>query len=163
MAIGFALLGGLLLWFVVGSRGAWWLKLAAILATTSFTFVAWHALESFSGWPTDRTPPARALLLSSEVDEPNAIYLWVIGNEDGGALGYRPGATEPRAYRLPYTRELHAEIDRANRLAKTGQQVEIRGASSTRGGAHRGSRLAIRVYALPSAPRAPKHASFGRE
>jgi hypothetical protein len=160
IAIGFALLGSLLLWFVIGSRGVWWLKLPAIVATMGFTFVVWQALDSFSGWPTDGTPPRRALLLSSEVDEPNAIYLWVIGNEAGGALGYRPGATEPRAYRVPYTRELHAEIDRANQLAKQGRRVEIRRSASGRNAAERGSRFAIRVYALPATPRPPKRTEF---
>jgi hypothetical protein len=135
IAIAFALLGGLLLWFVVGSRGPWWLKLGAIVVTMGFTFVVWDALDSFSGWPTDATPPDRALLLSSEVDEPNAIYVWVLGYDGGGALGYRPHDVEPRGYRLPYSRALHAELDRATALAKAGRQwsFDARGRSGEPG------------------------------
>ena len=154
IAIAFGLLGGLLLWFVIGSRGSWWLKLGAIVVTSAFTFAVWDALDTFSGWPTDATPPARALLLSSEVDEPHAIYVWVIGYDRGDALGYRPRDVEPRGYRLPYSRALHAEIDRANALAKLGRRVELRRQGSARGSAR--ARQSLRVYAVPLEPRAPK-------
>jgi hypothetical protein len=157
IAIAFALLGGLLLWFVVGSRGPWWLKLGAIVVTMGFTFVVWDALDSFSGWPTDATPPDRALLLSSEVDEPNAIYVWVLGYDGGGALGYRPHDVEPRGYRLPYSRALHAELDRATALAKAGRQVELRRQGAVRGtGSSRHARPSVRIYAVPVEPRARK-------
>lgn len=159
IAIAFALLGGLLLWFVVGSRGAWWLKLFAIGVTSAFTFVVWNALDSFSGWPTDATPPARSLLLSSSVDEPHAIYVWVVGYKDGCAFGFHPRDTEPRGYRLPYSRALHAEIDRAAALAKQGVQVELRRRSSGRSG--RGTRAtqpSLRIYAVPLEPPARKGA-----
>ena len=159
IAIGFALVGGLLLWFVVGSRGAWWLKLSAIVVTTAFTFVVWNALGSFSGWPTDATSPARALLLSSAVDEPRAIYVWVLGYDGGGAFGYHPGDAEPRGYRLPYSRALHAEIDRAAALAKQGVRVELRRQSSARGGrGMRATQPSIRFYAVPLEPRTRKGA-----
>jgi hypothetical protein len=154
IAIAFGLLGSLLLWFVIGSRGAWWLKLGAIVVTTTFTFVVWDALDTFSGWPTDATPPARALLLSSEVDEPHAIYVWVIGYDGAGGLGYHPRDVEPRGYRLPYSRELHAEIDRATALAKQGRRVELRRRGSGRGSGW--ARQSLRVYAVPLEPRASK-------
>jgi hypothetical protein len=152
IAIGFALLGGLVLWFVVGSRGAWWLKLPVIVVTTMFTFVVWHALDSFSGWPTDATPPARAVLVSSMVDEPNAIYVWLIGYDGGGAFGYRPHDLEPRGYKLPYTRALHAEIDRASALARQGRRVELRRRTSLgRPNTHPG-RPAVSIYVMPLTP-----------
>jgi hypothetical protein len=156
IAIGFVLLGGLLLWFVVGSRGPWWLKLPAIVVTTAFTFLVWRALDSFTGWPTDAAPPARALLLSSTVDEPNAIYVWVIGYDRGGALGYRPDTVEPRGYRLPYSRALHAEIDRATALAKQGRQVELSRPQAGRGSSTGRMRASIVVRAVPVTPREPK-------
>lgn len=155
IAIGFTLLGGLLLWFVVGSRGPWWLKLGAIVVTTGFTFVVWDALDSFSGWPTDATPPDRALLLSSEIDEPNAIYVWVLGYDGAGAFGYRPDDVEPRGYRLPYSRALHAELDRATALAREGRQVELRRQRSVKGTARR-ARPSLRIHAVPVEPRARK-------
>jgi hypothetical protein len=150
LAVGFALLGGLLLWFVIDSRGAWWMKLPAIVVTCVFTFAVWHALGSFSGWPTTQDPPARALLLASAIDEPRAIYVWLQPETDPGPLGYRPRQNEPRAYRLPYSPQLHAEIDRATKLAKHGSLAELRRTTvSARSGSGRRSRFVVRGYHLP--------------
>lgn len=149
IALGFALLAGLLLWFVIGSRGRWWVKLSAIVVTCAFTFAVWDALDSFTGWPSTQSPPSRALLVSSTVDEPDAIYLWLIPSPKSGLLGYRPDEVEPRAYRLPYTREQHEQVDRANGLARKGQQVELRRAPR-REGSGRDARSLFRAYRLPS-------------
>lgn len=154
VAIGFVLIGGLLLWFVIGSRGLWWLKLPLIVLTCVFTFAVWRALDSFTGWPTSTAPPARALLLSSEVDEPDAIYVWLLTPARPGVLEYRPGATEPRAFRLPYTRTLHHQIDRAQGMARRGQPVELRRVSGQEGeGPSRGR---FRVFPLPPSQQAVK-------
>jgi hypothetical protein len=148
IAIGFALLGGLLLWFVIGSRGPWWIKLPTIVATSLFTFVVWHALDSFSGWPTAQGPPPRALMLGSSVDEPRAIYVWLLAPSAPGPLEYRPDGGEPRAYRLPYSRELHEQVDRASKLASKGQPVELKAVQGdTRG---RNARFVVRRYQLPA-------------
>ena len=126
LALGFAILTGLLLWFVVGSRGAWWLKLPVIVGTCTFTFAVWDAIDSFDGWATTQPLPARAVFVNGLVDEPDAIYLWVLPRPHPGLLGYRPRAAEPRAYRLPYTRQLHEPVDRGNVLTGEGQRVELR-------------------------------------
>lgn len=153
IAIAFVLVVALLLWFVIGSDGPWWLKLPVLVSTCLFTFAVWDALDSFSGWPTAETPPARSLLLSSTVDEPRAIYLWLIAPRRPGLLDYRAGAAEPRSYRLPYTRQLHQQVDRANQLAKQGLLVELRRQSTGRPG--RQAPLVVRRYRLPGggAPR----------
>lgn len=147
IAIGFVLLAGLLLWFVIGSRGAWWLKLPAIVVTSLFTFAVWDALDSFNGWPTAQTPPPRALLLSSSVDEPRAIYVWLMAPKARGPLEYRADGAEPRSYRLPYSRQLHAQVDRANKFAHQGQPVELRRATGDLRG--RRTRLVVRKYQSP--------------
>jgi hypothetical protein len=149
IAVGFVLLGALLLWLVIGGRGAWWLKLGAIVATCAFTFAVWSALGSFSGWATDATPPARALVVSSTVDEPRAIYVWLIAPTKPGLLGYRAEKAEPRAYRLPYSRELHEEIDRGTALARRGQPVELSRREVEGSGGGRRTRLVVRAYRLP--------------
>ena len=148
VAVGFALLGGLLLWLVAGTRGAWWLKLGAIVVTLGFTFAVWRALDSFSGWPTEATPPERALLVSSSVDEPDAIYLWLVPQGGFGPLGYRSDDQEPRAYRMPYTRELHEQVDRASALARRGQLVELRRVPGRQGPTDRG-RLRLEARRVP--------------
>jgi hypothetical protein len=148
IAVGFVLLAGLLLWFVIGSRGPWWVKLSAIVVTCAFTFAVWGALDSFSGWPTAQSPPAHALLVASSVDEPRAIYLWLVESGDRGPLEYRAHGAEPRSYRLPYSRELHEQVDRAAALAREGRIVEIRRSSTNR--SRRGTQLVVRAYQLPA-------------
>jgi hypothetical protein len=157
IAIGFALVGGLLLWFVLGSRGPWWIKLPTIVATALFTFVVWGALDSFSGWPTAQVPPQHALLLGSSVDEPRAIYVWLLAPAAPGPLEYRPDSGEPRAYRLPYSRELHEQVDRASRLARTGQPVELKVMQGRPRG--RNARFLVRRYQLPTASSPRKDAA----
>jgi hypothetical protein len=149
IAVGFALLAGLLLWFVIGSRGPWWVKLSAIVATCAFTFAVWDALDSFSGWPTAQSPPAHALLVASSVDEPRAIYLWLVDSDDRGLLEYRAHGAQPRSYRLPYSRDLHEQVERAAALVRKGKTVEIRRSSTNR--SSRGAHLVIREYQLPAA------------
>jgi hypothetical protein len=148
IAIGFALVGGLLLWFVIGSRGRWWIKLPTIVVTSLFTFIVWHALDSFSGWPTAQMPPPRALMLGSSVDEPRAIYVWLLVPSAPGPLEYRPDGGEPRAYRLPYSRELHEQVDRASKLASKGQPVELEVVPGHNSG--RNARFVVRRYQLPA-------------
>jgi hypothetical protein len=147
VAIAFVLLGGLLLWFVIGGRGAWWLKLGAIVVTCGFTFAVWNALDSFSGWPTDQRPPARALLVSSTVDEPKAIYVWLVAPARSDVFGYRPDKAAPRAYRLPYSRELHEQVTRGAALAKKGRPVELMHQPHGTGG--RATSFVVRAFRPP--------------
>lgn len=147
IAVGFVMLAGLLLWFVIGSRGAWWLKLPLIVGTCAFTFAVWDAMDSFTGWATGQDPPARALFLRGMVDEPDAIYVWLIAPPEPGLLAYRPQDGEPRAYRLPYTRQLHERVDRGNELTRRGQRVELRQMQPD-GENGRGTQLAIQINRL---------------
>jgi hypothetical protein len=159
IAIGFYLLFGLLLWFVIGSHGRWTVKLAAIAVSSLFTFIVWDALDTFSGWPTRQSPPERALLVSSTVDEPRAIYVWLVPSNDPGLLAYQADDREPRSYRLPYSRQLHAQVDMANTLARQGRRVEIRRVRSAPGEGQ--APRIMRVYPLstPADPR--KHLGSG--
>jgi hypothetical protein len=149
IAVGFVLLGALLLWFVIGSRGRWWLKLTAIVGTCAFMFAVWHALDSFSGWPTDERPPAHAVFLGGSVDEPDAIYVWLIPAKEDGPLSYKASGAEPRAFRLPYSRRLHQEVDRGNKLAKAGAAVQFELQGKARGGEARQGRGGPRISRLP--------------
>jgi hypothetical protein len=147
LAVAFLLLAGLLLWFVIGSRGAWSLKLPLIVGTCVFTFAVWDALDSFDGWATVHEPPARALFVSAVVHEPDAIYVWLIAPTEPPLLGYRPNEAEPRAFRLPYTRHLHEQVERGSRLSRQGRRVELLGPAGRAGG--RSGRRVIRLYRPP--------------
>ena len=147
IAIAFALVAGLLLWFVIGSRGPWVVKLGAIVVTCSFTYAVWSALDSFSGWATREKPPARALLVATAVDEPHAIYVWLVPPRPHGPLAYRPDTGAPRAYRLPYTRALHEQVSRGSALARGGRPVEL--VRQQRGTSGHETRFVVRRYQPP--------------
>lgn len=154
--VGFVLLAGLLLWFVIGSRGKWYLKLPTIVFTLLFMFVVWYSLSSFSGWPTSQAPPKASYYLNGYVVEPDpvtnskgAIYVWLVPSKtDHGVLDYKPSQGEPRAYKLPYSRQLHKEIQEANQAIAHGQQVAFgRGKQQQGGGqAHLGPRRILGQY-----------------
>ena len=146
LAIMFGLLGGLLLWLLVGARGAWPEKALLVLVVASFAFVVWRSLASLDGWPASARPPDRAVLVASSVDEPRWIYLWLLPEQPHGLLGYRPASGEPRAYRVRYSRRLHEQLERARRLARIGARVELRRGRGPRGSLSRGT---FRAYRLP--------------
>ena len=71
------------------------------------------------GWPTTDAMPSRFVLLAAVIDEPNtksagALYVWVNALENG-----RP-VPVPRAYKLPYTKDLHAMLSDGMNKARQG-------------------------------------------
>jgi len=144
VAISFVLLVGLLLWLLAAVRGRWPLKLALICAVPAFGFAILSTTNSLQGWPTGDSPPKSATFVWGVVDEPDpqtgssgSVYLWL-------ATG-----TKPRAYRLPYSRELHKQIVQATALTKGGQRVAVtRRRSSRRTGHGTAARGALRFYRL---------------
>jgi hypothetical protein len=71
------------------------------------------------GWPSGDALPARFVLLAAVIDEPSTkrpggLYVWVNALEDG-----KPSA-QPRAYRLPYSKDLHALLNESMKKAREG-------------------------------------------
>lgn len=104
-------------------RAPWplWARGAVVLALFGLFQFAWGVSEQMGGYPSGGVLPKRFLMLASVVEEPNAergeagaIYLWLNAIEDG-----RP-APEPRAYRLPYGKDLHARLDEAMKKIRQG-------------------------------------------
>jgi hypothetical protein len=129
---GFVLLAGILLWLLAAARGPWQVKLVLIVTVPTFGVAVWHALGTFKGYPVPHAPPPEAILLASVVKEPapgqpGAIYLWLVPTATGSAnpLAYRSDG-EPRAYVVPYTRQLHEQAQTARRLAASGRRVLLR-------------------------------------
>lgn len=86
-------------------------------------FYLWHydALQNYLGWPADSALPRKFEMLASLVvepdlkrDHPGAIYIWVRDLD-----GDRP---VPRAYRLPYRKQLHREVDETARKQRQGER-----------------------------------------
>jgi hypothetical protein len=157
--LGLLMLDALLLWTTIGSRGRWWLKIVVMLVVLTFNFAVWNALDTYRGWPTTEPLPARAVFIASAIEEPSevdhnpgVIYVWLVPlHHNQPFLGYRASGAEPRAYREPYSQELHQAIQQAQNMQRhgTGQPVMLtsRRGPGTRGANHRGP---YRAYVLPS-------------
>ena len=145
--VAFTLVTALLLWFVIGSRGKWFIKLPMIVLVPAFMIVVWFSLSSFSGWPTIQSPPKAALYVYGYAIEPDpnqniggAIYVWLVPPKvHGGVFDYAPKTGEPRSYKLPYSKQLEAQVQGANAAVAHGQQVVFAHASQKNSkGGHRG-------------------------
>ncbi len=99
-------------------------------AASKFTLVAlcagfylWHyqALQDYLGWPAGNALPRKFEMVSSLIvepdlkgDDPGAIYIWVRDLDSEGGV--------PRAYRLPYQKQLHGKVAETERKQRNGQR-----------------------------------------
>ena len=95
------------------------LALAALCAG----FYLWHydALHNYLGWPAANALPQKFEMVSSMIvepdlkrDEPGGIYLWIRDHDSEQLV--------PRAYRLPYQKQLHRKVDDTLRKQRDGQR-----------------------------------------
>jgi hypothetical protein len=122
----YILLALLLLSINVASRWLWWVKGAAIVVTTAYFVHSYTSVAGIIGWPTKDIPPEKFEFLWATVVEPNlfydqagAIFIWAepLGGADGAPIGM------PRAYRLPFSRELSDQVVAAQALVREGKIV----------------------------------------
>lgn len=121
LAITYALLAFLLLCLCLATRWPWSVKAAMVLGVSGFYVFGHATLQGISGWPGVDPLPRRFVLLSAVFDEPSparnhagAIYLWVNPMKDNEPLDM------PRAYRLPYEKDLHRILGDGIRKAREG-------------------------------------------
>ncbi|MBI3154618.1 MAG: hypothetical protein HYZ20_04345 [Burkholderiales bacterium] len=115
----FVALAFLLLLALLASSWPGWGKALLVAAVTALYFGADHALEDVWGWPSTRALPERFVLLAAVIEEPSstregALFVWVNALEDG-----KPAA-RPRAFRLPYRKDLHAMLDEGMKKVRQG-------------------------------------------
>lgn len=134
-------LDALLLWAIVAKGwGFWGVKLAAILLVVALNFTVIHYRVTGNGWSTPDTPSTTSIFVSCHVVEPQdqadpgtgAIYLWLIPEQTvSSPFGYTSVPDEPKAYRMPYTRELHKQCVEATKQSKQqgGAPVAVRRAN----------------------------------
>jgi len=138
LIVSFSLLAILSLWFIIGSRGHIMLKMVAVPLVLWYGLVVFYAMPTLRGWPTDEIPPSDAWLISFVVDEPNAedaggIYIWCNLRPPTDPMSIfqmmiRPFPTiesKPRAYRIPYTKEMHKKIVKAHNQQQQQQGSRI--------------------------------------
>jgi len=141
IAIGFVLIAALVLWFVIGAKGNWISKAAMILLSLYFCLSVGLSVNEFMGWPTDDQLPSKFLLHWAVIKEPDvksgdegSIYIWVrpisepepkVEHKEWNdyLLSFYDGKSQPRAYRIPYSRPLHEETQKAISLLLKGVGV----------------------------------------
>jgi hypothetical protein len=143
--LAFILLAAVLCLLLIGSRWKWWQKLALILIVPAFGLVVWAAIASYKGWPTTEDPPDRSIVCGVLVREPDpgradpgAIYVWLMPLDEAhqgiNPLDYATPGNEPRAFRFPYTRNMHKGMQRAQRMMREGKPVVLDLRGRKRGG-----------------------------
>ena len=121
----YVLVGLLLLSINLYSNWSWKVKAASIVVTTLLYVVTYLSFPPLLGWPTGELPPQRFRLVGADVVQPDKmtgakgmVYLWV---KDLGDLS---GRAQPRAYKLPYSSDLHeAVLSAKSKLNKGMEQL----------------------------------------
>ena len=123
LALGYALIGGLLLAVLVFARIPWPIKATAIAMTSAFYIVVFFSVRGLMGWGAIDPLPPYFKLLGARIVEPHslagddgAIYLWV---EELDADNYPSGA--PRAFRLPYSVKIAEKAEVAIKASADGK------------------------------------------
>lgn len=119
VVLGFAALAFVALLAVLWSRWPAWMKGLLVVAVTVFYFFADDVVHGVWGWPSADALPERFVLLAAVIDEPaakrpGALYVWVNALEGG-----KPAA-QPRAFRLPYSKDLHALLNEGMKKVREG-------------------------------------------
>ncbi len=101
------------------SRWGRWAKVAVAAAALGLWVAASGALDDVWGRPSRDALPPRFVLLAAVIEEPHktspgALFVWVHEIVDG-----KP-ADEPRAYRLPYRKDLHALLNEGMKKVRQG-------------------------------------------
>lgn len=125
----FIALASVMFWFIISGKGSWLPKFLGIIAVVAFGAILWFSSVSFTGWPSRVDLPEKALFVAGYALEPNedsdgAIYVWLVSPPiDQSIYEYQAQDGEPRAYVLPYTREMHEQVQGATEATKAGQRV----------------------------------------
>jgi len=112
----------LLLSLNLASLWHWGLKAAAIVITTGSFGVFYLSTTGLIGWPTEARMPDHFQLHWATIVEPDklnglpgSIYLWIEALDENNTL-----AGTPRAFRVPYSRDLADRIGRAKQRIEQG-------------------------------------------
>jgi len=131
LPIAFAVLTALLLWFLVGKKPPFLLKVCLVAGVVWYGLVLFYTPEGILGWPK-KDFPDYCVVLSFKVIEPaiNAeeagIYLWAVPKEieekgdflDNWRVFQHTHKNVPRAYRVEYDEEMHKQLSEADAEAK---------------------------------------------
>jgi hypothetical protein len=127
----FVALAFLLLLALLASSWPRPVKALLVVAVTALYFGAGRSLDAVWGWPSGSALPERFVLLAAVIEEPGktrpgAVFVWVNALEDG-----KPAA-QPRAFRLPYSKDLHALLN--DGMKKVRQGISQMGTATPKAG-----------------------------
>ena len=144
----YILIISMLLWLFITSRTALVLKIIIIPIAMWYGLVLYYTPENLMGWPVNISSasllPGDAFVISTSIKEPSkktsdpgAIFITVIETNKNSevvfslspkdAFVYR-GNGEPRTYKIPYSKELHEKIIKAQReqAREKGSQIKTK-------------------------------------
>lgn len=117
LVLAYVALAILLLSLHLYSNWNWWIKAGATLLLLCFYYVTYISIPPMLGWPTTYDVPKQFRLIAYSAEENKAIYIWANDLRDGVRLA------TPRAYILPYSKELHTNIDIAYAKIRRGGAI----------------------------------------
>jgi len=189
----FVVLATVLLWLIILGKGPWWLKAVIVPAVLYFSLVMWSSLNQIAGWATDNQMPKRFTIHWAMVKEPSkvaahdqgAVFLWATEiNQHNELVKHntaswlqpftsRKISVEPRSYRLPYSENLHEQVQKVLENIMKGKPVigeakdlngkpkkDDKGENSSSGGQSLSNEQEFMFYELP-APRLPEKVKSG--
>ena len=131
LPLAFIFLALTILWFVIGSKGKWYLK-TLFLVGAFFAFnLVWSATGDFLGWATYEELPKKFQVHWMIVENPSqyskgSVYVlvsdMVVGEPSKSFAAFYNGRSkhDPRLYRMPYSEELHKQADKIIEHLKKG-------------------------------------------
>jgi hypothetical protein len=123
----------LLLWFIVYAKGYFIFKVCITGVVIWFAIPVYYLIPNLAGWPTGQEMQDGSRVMAIRIVEPKgsdpgAFYFWcnilpdlesdVINLLDPAKLFAYTGSAKPRAYQLPYDREMHKRILEAQKEKK---------------------------------------------
>ena len=126
LAIAYAVIGALMLYLLIATRRSVGFKIFMVVLVSGLYVGTYLGLKQYQGWPVSEDLPQRFRLHSAMIVEPDkaqqslgSIYLWIQPSSPAGTL-----LDEPRAYHLPYGRDVAEKVEAALRHIDEGQVVE---------------------------------------
>lgn len=139
LIIAFLLLLTALLWFVIGSKGSWKIKILFIGVSLYLGVGISYSLGNLKGWPATSDLPAKFELHGMLISEPNKrtgmpgkIYLWVSELEpevvtpmwrDPFEYFLVQDKSEPRVFEFEYNSKLHIQLNTWSQMLQTGTAI----------------------------------------
>lgn len=117
LVFAYGALAALLLSLYLYSNWRWWINAVATLGLTMFYIASYLSFPPLLGWPTNHDVPQQFRLLAFSVEENEGIYIWANDLSKGVQIG------APRAYILPYNKQLHEDIQIAGTKLRRGISI----------------------------------------